>query len=84
MRTRAALLAHVHTTTSQDPWPESGKTIAYKAHRDGVAERFEDPAVPKPIAVALALLPSSEQRLSNLELCILKTATHPDAQPLSL
>jgi hypothetical protein len=36
--------------------PEIGKKIAYKANRDGVAERFAAPAVPKSIEVDLALI----------------------------
>jgi hypothetical protein len=56
MRTRAALLAHVQNTNSQYNLPEIGKKIAYKANREGVAERFNDPAVQKTIAVDLALI----------------------------
>jgi hypothetical protein len=42
MRQRAELLAHVHHTHSPYNLPASGKQIASKAHRDGVAERFAD------------------------------------------
>ena len=49
-RTRGALLAHVHNTNSQYTLPAIGKKIAYKANRDGVAERCADPAVHKSIA----------------------------------
>jgi hypothetical protein len=56
MRTRAALLAHVPNTNSQYTLPESGKKIAYKANRAGVAERFEDVAVQTPLAVDLDLI----------------------------
>jgi hypothetical protein len=45
MRRRADLLAHVQNTNSQYNLPEIGKKIADKANRDGVAERFADPAV---------------------------------------
>src|SRR5882724_835934 len=55
-RTRGALLAHVHKTNSQYHLPAMGKKIAYKANRDGVAERFADPAVQKSIEVDLALI----------------------------
>src|SRR5262247_553152 len=54
MRKRAALLAHVHNTNSQYNLPEIGKKIASKANRDGVAERFADPAVQKSLEVDLA------------------------------
>ena len=46
---RAELLAHVHNTTRQSNLPAIGKKLAYKAHRDGVADRFADPAVHKSI-----------------------------------
>jgi hypothetical protein len=36
--------------------PDIGKNIASKANREGVAERFHDPAVHKTIAVDLALI----------------------------
>src|SRR5262249_15099561 len=42
MRKRSELLAHVQNTNSQYNLPEIGKKIAYKANRQGVAERFSD------------------------------------------
>jgi transposase len=84
MRKRSELLAHVHNTNSQYHLPEIGKKIAYKANRDGVAERFEDPAVQKTIAVDLALITSDDELLKALELSILTTAKHHDANTLSL
>lgn len=60
-RKRAALLPHIQQTNRQDNLPEIGKKIAYKAHRAGVAERFPDPAVPKSVAVDLALLDFDDQ-----------------------
>jgi hypothetical protein len=65
-RKRAELLTHVQNTTSQDHLPEIGKTIAYKANRDGGAERFPDPAVQKSLEVDLALLGYSDERLRDL------------------
>src|SRR5262245_1861648 len=47
MRKRAELLVHVQNTNSQYNLPEIGKKIAYKANRDGVAARVDDPAVHK-------------------------------------
>ena len=55
-RKRAERLAHVQQTNSQDHLPEIGKNIADKANRDGVAERFPDPAVQQSIEVDLALM----------------------------
>jgi transposase len=84
MRKRADLLAHVPNTNSQDNLPEIGQKIAYKANRDGVAERFADPAVQKNIEVDLALITYYDQLLSDLELSITKTAKHHDANTLYL
>jgi transposase len=79
MRKRAELLAHVQNTKSQYHLPESGKKIAYKANRDGVAERFSDPAVQKSIEVDLGLLSYYDQLLTDLELYLVNTAKQPDA-----
>jgi transposase len=84
MRKRADLLAHVQNTNSQYNLPEIGKKIAYKANRDGVAERFDDPAVQKTIEVDLSLITYYDALLQDLELSILKTAKHHDAQTLYL
>ena len=84
MRKRAELLAHVQNTNSQYNLPEIGKKIAYKANRDGVAERFADPAVQKTIEVDLALITYYDQLLGDLELSIVKAAKHHDANTLYL
>jgi hypothetical protein len=65
MRKRSELLAHVQHTTSQYNLPEIGKNIAYKANRDGVAERFADPAVQKTSEVDLALITDDDQLLGD-------------------
>lgn len=82
-RKRAALLAHVQQTNRQDNLPAIGNKIAYKANRDGVAERFADPAVPKSLAVDLARISSDEALRRDVELTILNTGTHQDANTLS-
>ena len=84
MRQRAELLAHIHTTHRQYHLPEMGKKIAYKATRDGGAERFPEPAVPKSLAVDLALIGHDDQRLRDVERSSLTTAQQPHAQTLSL
>jgi transposase len=83
-RQRSELLAHVQNTNSQYHLPEIGKKIAYKANRQGVAERFDDPAVQKTIEVDLALITYNDELLRDLELAILKTAKQHDAHTLSL
>jgi transposase len=84
MRKRAELLAHIQNTNSQYNLPEIGKKIAYKAKRDGVAERFPDPAVQKSMEVDLALIGYYDQLLSDVELHIVKAAKQHDAQTLYL
>src|SRR2546425_5291356 len=83
-RKRGELLAHVQNTNSQYNLPAIGKKIAYKANRDGVAERFADPAVQKSIEVDLALITYYDALLRDVELTIVKTAKHHDAQTLYL
>jgi transposase len=55
-RKRAELLTPIQQTNRQYNLPEIGKKIASKANRDGVAERFPDPAVHTSVEVDLALI----------------------------
>jgi transposase len=84
MRQRAELLAHIHNTNSQYNLPEIGKKTAYKANRDGVAERFPEPAVQKRIEVDLALIGHYDRLLRDMELAILKTANQYETNTLYL
>jgi transposase len=79
MRKRSELLAHVQNTNSQYNLPEIGKKIAYKANRQGVAERFSDPSVQRSIEVDLKLMDHYDQLLTDLELYIMRTAKEHDA-----
>jgi len=79
VRKRGELLAHVQNTNSQYNLPAIGKKIAYKANRDGVAERCADPAVQKSMAIDLALIGYYDALLCDLELAIVKAAKHHDA-----
>jgi transposase len=80
MRKRAELLAHIQNTNSQDHLPEIGKKLAYKANREGVAERFLEPAVHKSIAVDLTLIGQYDRLLTDLALDLVQTAKAHDAQ----
>jgi len=84
MRKRSELLSHVQNTNSQYNLPEIGKKIAYKANREGVAERFDDAAVQKNIEVDLALITYYDELLRDLELSIIQTAKKHDANTLYL
>src|SRR5262245_47503625 len=79
MRKRSELLAHVQNTNSQYNLPEIGKKIAYKANRQGVAERFSDPSVQRSIEVDLKLMDHYDQLRTDLELYIVRTAKEHDA-----
>ena len=81
-RQRAELLAHVQQTNSQYNLPEIGKKLAYKANRDGVADRCPEPAVHKSVEVDLTLIDFYDQLLRNVELTIVQTAKQHDAQTL--
>ncbi len=83
-RQRGELLAHVQNTTSPYNLPAIGKKIASKANRDGVAERFADPAVPKSIAIDLARIGDDDELLRDVERTLVKTAKHHDANTLYL
>jgi transposase len=83
MRKRAALLAHIQKTTSQYNLPAIGQKLADKGNRDGVAERCCDPAVQQSVAVDLALLDHDDQRLRDVALPIVQTATQHHAPALS-
>jgi transposase len=83
-RKRAELLTHVQNTNSQYNLPEIGKKIAYKANRNGVAERFPDPAVHKSIDVDLALLGYYDELLRELELHLITAAKQDRANALYL
>src|SRR3989454_11977048 len=79
---RGDLLAHIQNTNSQYNLPEIGKKLAYKGNRDGVAERFLEPAVQKSIEVDLALIGFYDQLLRDVELTIVQTAKQHNAQTL--
>lgn len=81
-RQRAELLTPVQQTNWQYNLPAIGTKLAYKANRDGVAERFPDPAVHKSVEVDLALLDYSDQLLSAVALTSVQTAKQHQAQTL--
>jgi hypothetical protein len=74
----------VQTANSHYNLPDSGQKIAYKASREGVADRFPELAVQKNIEVDLALIPSDDEVRSALALSILNTAQQHDAPTLYL
>jgi transposase len=83
-RKRGALLAHVQNTNSQYNLSAIGTKIASTTNRDGVAERFADPAVHKSLAVDLALITYDDELLRDVERTLVTTAQHHDANTLYL
>jgi transposase len=83
LRQRSELLGHVQNTNSQYNLPEIDKKIASTTNRDGVAERFDDPAGHKNIDVDLGLITSDDGLLTDRGLSIVKTAKPHDAHTFS-
>jgi transposase len=83
MRKRAALLAHVQNTHRQYTLPGIGKNIAYQAKRDGIAERFPDPAVQKSLAGDRARIGPYDHLVHAVALSIVHTAKQHDPPTLS-
>jgi hypothetical protein len=83
MHQRAVLLTPSQKTKSQYHVPALGKKIAYKANREGVAQRLPAAAVQKSIAVDRALRGSSDHLLTALELSRVNTAKEHQAPILS-
>jgi transposase len=83
-RKRADLLAHIQNTNSQCNLPEFGKKIAYKIHREGVAEQFADPNVRMSIEADLDLIDHLDRLKCSLERYILRNARDHDPNALYL
>jgi len=81
-RQRAQLIAHVQNTNHQYNLPDIGKKIAYKANREGVAERFPEEAVRKSIELDLKLLDYYDELLTKLEHELSLAAKQHDADSL--
>jgi transposase len=78
------LVAHINNTNTQYNLPAFAKKISRKYNRDGVAERFEDPAVRRSVEVDLEVIDALNQTLKKLEWYIEKTARQHDYHTLYL
>src|SRR5262245_34585923 len=67
VRERGFLLAHVQNTHHQYNLPPQAARIAHKCNREGVAERFDDPAVKKTIEVDLDVVGHLDGVITGLE-----------------
>ena len=78
------LVAHIQNTNTQYNLPAFRKKLSRKYNHNGVAERFEDPAVKKSVEVDLAMIESLNKILKQLEWHIEKTARQHDYHTLYL
>jgi hypothetical protein len=83
-RQRAELLAHVQHTNRPYTLPAIGQKLADQATREGVAERFAEPAVHKRGAVDLALITDDDHLRGDRERSLVQAAKHHDAHTLYL
>jgi transposase len=74
VRKRGQLLAHIQNTHHQCNLPEPSRKILYKANREGLAERFTDPAVRRSIAIDLELAEHYDLLIRDLELDLVRSA----------
>lgn len=83
MRKRAEVVAHIQNTNRPSNLPEFGKRLAYKAHREGVAEHCPDPRVRQSMEVDVAVIDHYDQVLGEGELYLPRPAKGHDVQPFS-
>jgi transposase len=84
VRKRGQLLAHIQNTHHQCNLPEPSRKIIYKSNREGLAERFTDPAVRRSIAIDLELVDHYDRLIRDLELDLVRSAKLHDPQTFHL
>jgi transposase len=78
MRKRAELYSHIQNTRSQYNLADSFGRIAKPQNREGIAERFEDPAVQNMIATDFAVITAYDPIIAKMERDIISMASHHD------
>lgn len=78
MRKRAELFAHIQNTRSQYNLSDPLGCIAKPQNRDGIIDRFENPAVQESIQADLDMITAYDPVIAHLEWYITKTAKHHD------
>ena len=84
VRKRGQLLAHIQNTHHQCNLPPPARKIAYKANREGVAERFEDASTRKSVEVDFGLIAHYDDLVRDLELFLVRQAKVHNAKALHL
>jgi transposase len=80
VRKRGQLLAHIQNTHHQYNLPEPSRKILYKVNREGLVDRFDDPAVRKSLSIDLELVGHYDHLIRDLELDLVRTAKVHDPQ----
>jgi transposase len=78
VRQRAEHLTHIRQTNAQYNLPALSQDLKSKIHRNGVPERFDEPAVQKNIEVDLALIDYYDGLIRDVERHILAAAKQHD------
>jgi transposase len=84
MRKRAELFAHIQNTRSQYNLPDPLGCIAKPQNREGIAKRFDAPAVQKNMAVDLEVIEAYDPILTQLERDIMACAKEHDLRSYTL
>ena len=79
VRHRGQLLAHIQNTNHQCNHDDFRAKLTYKANREGVAERFEDPSMRKSVEIDLALIGYYDAIIRDVELFIVRKARQHNA-----
>jgi len=78
MRKRAELFSHTQNTATQYNFSEPLGRIAKPKNREGLLDRFEDPAVKKSIEANLEMIITYDRVIGDLERDIVKSAINHD------
>lgn len=79
VRKRAELLAHIRNTNWQYNLPDLTRSLAAKANRVDVLERFSDPSVAASIQLDLELIDTYDRLITEVQLKIMRAAKRHDA-----
>ena len=84
VRKRGELLAHIQNTHHQSNLSLPPRKIAYKANREGVAERFEDESTRKSVEVDFGLIAHYDELIKDLELFLIRKVKAHDRKAYEL
>ena len=79
VRRRGETLAHIQIVNHQENLPAFPKKLQYKSNREGIADRFTDPAVAFSIETDVAMLDAYDVQIRKLERFLEQSAKVHDA-----